>query len=86
MTGNIVPKNIQPSYSAKVKEMSAGSSRPQNENPFSCHSFMYFYLFIYVAACCDWNTAFNRHFMVQIVNTCTSECGGSFTTDSNGVK
>lgn len=44
VTRNIVPKNIQPSYSAKVKEVSAGSLRLQNENPFSHHFFMYFYL------------------------------------------
>lgn len=70
------PKNIHPSYSGKVKEMSGGSLRLHNEKLFSCHSFMYFYLFIYPATCCSWNTALNRHFMVQMVNTCTSECGG----------
>lgn len=48
VTRNTVSKNIQPSYSVKVREMSAGSLRLQNYYPLSCDYFMYFYIFIYL--------------------------------------
>lgn len=48
VTRNTVSKNIQPSYSVKVREMSAGSLRLQNDYPLSCDYFVYFYLFIYL--------------------------------------
>lgn len=86
MTRTIVPKNIQPSYSAKVKEMPVGTLKLQNENLFTCHSCMYFYLFIYLVTCCSWNTALNKPFAVQTVNTCTSEGGRNFAMEFNIVK
>lgn len=77
-----VPKNTQPTYSAKLKEMpNEGTLRLPNENLFSCHWCMYFYLFVYLATCCSWNTAFNKNFIVQMVNICTSGIGGSFAVN-----